>query len=128
MHSDPIADLITRIRNATMAKKAQVVCPYSTIKESIVRLLTKNQFLDKFTVAENEKGFKELHIDLIPTKTDLHIKRISKPGRRVYVDAKHIPNVLRGYGVAVISTSKGLMTNKEAKRENTGGEILIEIW
>ena len=128
MHSDPIADLLTRIRNAVMAKHEAVSCPWSTIKENIVRLLVKNGYLEKYSVVENAKGFKDLLIELKPAKKEIHIKRLSKPGHRVYVDINNIPNVLRGYGMAVISTSKGIMTNKEAKKENIGGELLLEIW
>ena len=128
MHSDPIADLLTRIRNAAAAGHSELSCPYSRIKEDITRVLTKNGYLDSYEVGTTEKGFKKLVITLKPEKRKMHIKRVSTPGQRIYADAKHLPNVLRGLGIAVLTTSQGLLTNVEAKKAKVGGEVLLEVW
>lgn len=128
MHSDPIADLLTRIRNAAAAGHSELGCPHSRIKEDIVRLLTKTGYLDSYEVTTTEKGFKKLMITLKPEKRTMKINRISTPGQRIYADAKHLPNVLRGLGIAVLTTSQGLMTNEEAKKAKVGGEVLLEVW
>jgi len=127
MHSDPIADYLTRIRNALMARKHQTICPHSKVKEEISKLLKAEGYIVDYKVNINAKKFKELEIDLDPEKK-ITLKRVSKPGRPMYSKAKSLPRVLNGYGIAIISTPKGLMTNKEARKHNLGGEILCEIY
>jgi len=128
--TDPIADMLTRIRNAMAVKKPEVVLPSSKIKFSIAKLLEKENYVGKVSAVKNGK-FDEIKIELkysdkIPAIR--HIKRISKPGQRIYVSSKELPRVLNGYGLAIISTSKGIMTNREASSQNIGGEFVCEIW
>lgn len=131
---DPIADMLTRIRNAAALKKAEVVLPMSKIKFNIAKLLEKNGWITKAELVErsSEKGFDQLRLTL-KYKTDgapmiSSVKRVSKPSRRVYVNKEELPKVLNGFGIAVISTSKGLMTNKEAHSQNLGGEVICELY
>ena len=128
MHSDPIADLLTRIRNATMAHHATVAAPWSTAKEDVVRMLTKTGYVASYEVKGDTPVEKRIVISLQPDRLEINLNRISTPGQRIYVDAKHLPNVRRGLGIAIISTSQGLMTNSEAKKANVGGEVLLEVW
>lgn len=143
--TDPISDMLTRVRNAQMVKKPEVVLPYSKLKFNIAKLLEKETWLGKIEVLEplldkNVKAknikdknakFKQLKIEI---KYDgdkpkiSSLKRISKPGRRVYAGKGEMPIVLNNYGIAVISTPKGLMTNKQAKKQGVGGEIICEIY
>jgi small subunit ribosomal protein S8 len=132
--TDQIADMLTRIRNAQAVKKAEVVLPFSKFKFSLAELLVKEGWLG--AVEKTEQGEKrvndEIKIKLKYNKSGkpviMSLKRISKPGRRVYADYEHLPYVLNGLGIAVVSTSRGLMTNKEARRAKIGGEILCEIY
>lgn len=128
--TDPIADMLTRIRNAAAVKKAEVVLPYSKLKFNIAKILEKENYLSKVEKIKTGK-FDELRIELKYTSHGpaiRHIKRISKPGQRIYSAGKELPRVLNGYGLAILSTSKGIMTNKEAKSQNIGGELVCEIW
>jgi small subunit ribosomal protein S8 len=127
--TDPIADMLTRIRNASMARKEELLVPYSKIKFAIAKILEKEKYLKETAVVEN--GFKELKIKLqyINKKPAISsIKRISKAGRRVYARKEELPRVLGGYGLAIVSTSKGVMTNKEARQLGLGGEVICEIY
>lgn len=136
--TDPIADMLTRIRNATAAKKSELVLPMSKIKHEIAKILQKEGWiLDARTVkkqiAKNQSNsFDELKIVLKYKKSGkpfiASIKRISKPGLRIYVKKNDLPRVLNNFGMAIISTPKGLMTNKEARKANLGGEVLCEIY
>ena len=131
MSTDKIADLLTRIRNAYLAKRKQVSAPYSRLKEEIVKILVEEKYLDNYQIEKDEAGFKQLVMTLkyIQGKPVLNqIKRISKPGLRIYTPSHKITPVLSGYGISLISTSKGLMTNKQAKKQNLGGEVLCELW
>lgn len=126
--TDPIADMLTRIRNATLVKKTEVLVPYSKIKEKIAQTLVNEKYLGETAVVENEK-FLNLKLKYQNNKPVItHLKRISKPGCRIYVNKDKIPDVLNGYGMAILSTSAGIMTNKEAKKKKIGGELLCEIW
>ncbi|MBT4849624.1 30S ribosomal protein S8 [Candidatus Parcubacteria bacterium] len=128
--TDPIADMLTRIRNAMAVKKPEVVLPFSKIKLSIAKLLEKEKYVGRVSTVKTGQ-FDELKIELRYTEkvpAIRHIKRISKPGQRIYVSSKELPRVLNGYGLAVISTSKGIMTNREATAQNMGGEFVCEIW
>ena len=129
--TDPIADLLTRIRNALTAKHETVTVPASKMKKSIVDILVEEGFVQSAEVVETEKGN-----DIVITlkygkkgeKVISNLKRISKPGLRVYCGAEQLPRVLGGLGIAIISTSKGVMTDKAARAQNIGGEVLAYVW
>lgn len=128
--TDPIADMLTRIRNAIAVSKRQIVLPHSNIKEKVAEVLVKDGFLSKVE-SNGEGGFKSLVVTINeegtnPTITD--IKRLSKPGRRLYAAVKEIPTVKYGRGVVVISTSKGIMTGAEAKQAGLGGELICQVY
>lgn len=129
MITDPISDMLTRIKNAYMAGKTEVVLPYSNIKSGIAEILKNSGYLKNVSAVEG--GKKELKLELVYKNSEAplsEIKRISKPGRRIYCSAKDMPSVRGGYGVTVVSTPRGIMTGKEAKRQNVGGEIICEIY
>ena len=124
---DPISDMLTRIRNAQKAEHKTVAIPLSKIKLEIAKILKKENYIEDLKKSD-KKGEKLLEIDLkFPAATNA-IKRISKPGQRFYVKADKIKQVKNGYGCSIISTPKGLMTNKEAKKSGLGGEMLLEVW
>ncbi len=132
MTSDPIADMLTRIRNANTAKHDTVDVPASKMKISIAEILLKEGYIKKFDMVDVD-GIKMIHITLKygADKNDKIIsglKRISKPGLRIYAGKEELPKVLGGLGIAIISTNKGVMTDKEARKENVGGEVLAFIW
>ena len=123
---DPISDFLTRIRNAQMAGSSSVVIPYSKLKEEIARVMLKNKFLEGVGVEKTEKAsHQNLLLDL-PGRS-LSLKRVSKPGQRIYVKSENIRKVLNGLGIAVVSTSKGVITGYEARALGVGGEILCEV-
>ena len=129
--TDPIADLLTRIRNANQMRYNEVVVPSSNVKERIVEILKSEGYIADYKI---EKGQVQDNI-VITLKYGKNkervisgLKRISKPGLRVYAKAEEIPNVLNGLGISIVSTSKGIMTGKEAKKENLGGEVLAYVW
>ena len=124
---DPIADFLTRIRNAQMAKKSVVSVPHSKIKEEIAKVMLRNGFLKAVSV-EPVEG-KKVHKNLVLTLPDkvLTLKRISKPGQRIYLGHDKIRKVLNGLGIAIVSTSKGVITGYEARALKVGGEVLCEI-
>lgn len=128
--TDPIADMLARLRNGQAVKKDEVVIPWSKIKYGLLKILVKEGYLVNVEVSENN-GFKTLIAKLKYDKSKpviKHIKRLSKPGRRVYVKRDHIPYVLNGLGMSILSTSKGLKTDIEARRARIGGELICEIW
>ena len=130
--SDPIADMLTRIRNANTAKHDTVDVPASKMKLAIAEILLEEGYIQKYDVIE-EGNFKTIHITLKygvdkNDKIISGIKRISKPGLRVYANKEELPRVLGGLGIAILSTSKGIMTGKEAKKANQGGEVLAYVW
>jgi small subunit ribosomal protein S8 len=131
MQSDPIADMLTRIRNAMTALHAETTMPSSKLKEEVARILSEEGYIDGYSVEDARVG-KELTIRLryddqrVPALSGL--ARVSSPGRRVYKGAKDVPRVRDGIGVAIISTSDGVMTDREARSRNVGGEILCEVW
>jgi small subunit ribosomal protein S8 len=129
--TDPIADMLTRIRNANMAKQQKVDIPSSNLKVSIASVLRSEGFIKNFKVIADEKqGILRIYLKYIDEKESVftEIKRISKPGSRVYVKGDCIPKVKSGLGVAIISTSKGVITDKSAREAGVGGEILCSIW
>lgn len=128
--TDPIADMLTRIRNAIAVRKTEVTLPHSKVKESVARLLKDSGFIDGVSVADAQVG-KTLSIVINGTSSNARItelKRISKPGRREYVRAEAIPVVKRGRGVVIVSTSKGLMTGTAAKKAGIGGELICKVY
>lgn len=133
MMTDPIADMLTRVRNANIAKHDDVSMPSSKLKEALAQLLKDEGYISDFTTAEQAgRPGKVLSIDMKYSpereRTISGIKRVSKPGLRVYKKSSEIPRVLGGLGVAVLSTSQGLMTDREARRRHVGGEILCYVW
>jgi small subunit ribosomal protein S8 len=130
-HTDPIADMLTRVKNAIMAEKKDVAIPLSTIKLEIAKILKDEGYISNFKV-EKTKLPNQLFVELKYSSKKQNVieglKRISKPGRRVYAEADSIPQVLDGLGVAVISTSQGVITGKECKKRNIGGEVLLHVW
>ena len=132
MTSDPIADMLTRIRNANTAKHDTVDVPSSKMKVSIAEILLKEGYIKNFEMVDVD-GIKTIHITLKygvdkNDKIITGITRLSKPGLRVYAGKDELPKVLGGLGIAIISTNKGVMTDKEARKENVGGEVLAFVW
>ena len=128
--TDPIADALTRIRNANQVRHLNVSIPASKLKVELIKLLKEEGYVENFELKE-ENGFKVIDVTLKyfnkkPVITNL--KRVSTPGLRTYSKAKNLPRVFDGMGIAVISTSKGLMTDKAARSQNLGGEILCYVW
>lgn len=129
--SDPLADMLTRIRNATMVKFDHVEMPKSNVKVDIARVLKEEGFIREYRILESgPQGTLVLDLKYGPNRESVitGIKRISKPGLRRYAKAKEVPTVLNGLGISIISTSKGIITDKAARNLNTGGEILCEVW
>lgn len=127
---DPIADMLTSIRNAQAVLKETVVIPYSEIKFEIAKILKKENLIEEVE-KKGRKTRKSIEIKLKYDNKEPAIsslKRVSKPGQRIYITAGKIRKIRGGYGLSIISTSKGLMTNKKARKQNLGGEVLCEIW
>ena len=136
--TDPIADMLTRIRNALAAKKSEVVLPMSKIKFSIAKVLEREGWIEKAQVIEEQgkknkgNGFDKIII-ILKYKANgrpviSSLKRISKPGRRVYANKNELPRVLNNLGIAIISTPEGITTNKDARKKGIGGEVICEIY
>jgi len=129
--TDPIADMLTRIRNANMVKMQKVDIPSSNLKVSIANVLRSEGFVKNFKVIADEKqGILRVYLKYIDEKEGVfsEIKRISKPGSRVYVKSDKVPQIKNGLGVAIISTSKGVLSDKAARENGLGGEVLCSIW
>ena len=129
--TDTIADLLTRIRNASSAKHKTVEVPASNMKKAIVEILFEEGYINKFVVSEDEKqGMIKIYLKYTENKKPVitGLKRVSKPGLRIYSDVENMPKVMKGLGIALISTSKGIMTDRKARKENVGGEVLAFIW
>ena len=129
--TDPIADMLARIRNAVSAKHSRVDIPASKLKLEIARILKEEGYINNF-VLKGDGAKKMLRIflryDARGTSSITHVARVSRPGRRVYVGSHQIPRVLGGYGINIVSTSRGLMSGKTARKENVGGELLAEVY
>lgn len=129
--TDPIADMLTRIRNALTAKHKDVLVPASTVKKAIAEILLDEGYIKSYDIREDGVA-KYIHIDLKygPNKQRVitGLKRISKPGLRIYARKDQLPKVLNGLGIAIISTSRGIMTDREARKQGVGGEVLAYIW
>ena len=132
MHiTDPIADMLTRIRNASNAKHETVDIPASNMKKSIAQILLDEGYIKNFQVIDdNTQGIIRITLKYLPGKEKAiqGLRRVSKPGLRVYTGADELPRVLRGLGIAIISTSKGVMTDKAARTAHVGGEVLAFVW
>jgi len=128
--TDPIADMLTRLRNGISSRKQEILLPYSKLKKDLAELLKSEGYLKEVKAT---KGKEKRKLVLVPKYVDgepviKHLRRISRPGRRFYLPAKSLKKVLGGYGIAVISTSVGLLTDREARHRHIGGEILLEVY
>jgi len=140
--TDPIADMLTRMRNALLVKKQAIIFPHSKIKFNIGKILERENLIKKVEIIDLYKkninsdnkaaNFKQIKITLKYDTQERSVinslKRVSSPGRRVYVKGNRIPRILEGYGLAILSTSNGLMTDREAREHNAGGEVICNIW
>ncbi len=130
MNIDQIADMLTRIRNAQQAKKAEVLMPSSKFKLALAKILNKNGYIGDITsFSENNKNYLSLKLKYINGQGVIKgLEKVSRQGQRIYAGKDELPVVKNGYGMAVISTSKGLMTDAQARREGLGGEIICKVW
>mgnify|MGYP005838523001 CR=1 FL=1 len=129
--SDPLADMLTRIRNANMVRHETVEIPNSNLKTHVAENLKKEGYINGLEVVEDSKqGILKISLkyDRNNNRVITGLKRVSKPGCRVYVQSNNIPKVMSGLGVAILSTSKGVLTDKEARQQGVGGEVLCEVW
>ncbi len=129
--TDPIADMLTRIRNANTAKHETVDIPASNMKKAIAEILDEEGYIASYQVIEDGKqGVIRIALKYGPNKEKVisGLKRVSKPGLRIYAGAEELPRVLKGLGIAIVSTSKGIMTDRAARKQNIGGEVLAFIW
>ena len=132
MMTDPIADMLTRIRNAALARHERAEMPHSNLKEHIATVLKGEGFIDDVRVSEADEGPKTLVLVLRYGRDRSSaidgVRRVSTPGRRVYVRHDRIPRVVSGMGVSILSTSRGVMTDRDARKQRVGGELLCEVW
>ena len=128
--TDQVADLITRIRNAVMVGKNEILVPTSKLKAGVVDVLKKNGYISSYEIVEGTpRGMLKVTINEPGANAKINeISKVSKPGRRVYSSADDLPTVKSGRGMLIVSTSKGLMTGKEARKQRLGGEILVKVW
>ena len=129
MHQDPISDLLTRIRNANMAKLQKVAVPSSKMKLQVLKILKDEGYIADYSLSDKYHGVIKVYLKYNngkPVISDL--QRMSRPGRRFYSDTDSIPETLNGFGITIISTSKGVMTDKEAKKLRVGGEVVCKVW
>ena len=132
MHiTDPIADMLTRIRNANSAKHETVDIPASNMKKAIAQILLDEGYIASYKVIEDEKqGVIRVTLKYGENKSQVitGLRRVSKPGLRIYANVEDMPKVMKGLGIAIVSTSKGIMTDREARKQNVGGEVLAFVW
>jgi small subunit ribosomal protein S8 len=129
--TDPLGDMLTRIRNGQRASKDTVVAPASKLRENVLAVLQREGYIRGFSRVEVRKGIEELHIELKYFEGEpviREIRRVSKPGRRVYSGIKELPRVYNGLGINVLSTPKGVMSDDEARKSNVGGEVLCQVF
>jgi small subunit ribosomal protein S8 len=130
MFTDPIADMLTRIRNAAAAKKSELAMPYSKFKAALAQVLAAEGFISGVNVVDGK--FKSLKINLKygPNGEAViaGIKRVSKPGQRIYLPADRLPRANSGFGVTIVSTSKGLLSDRQARKQKVGGEVVCQVW
>jgi small subunit ribosomal protein S8 len=129
--TDPIADFLTRIRNGIQAAHEEVVIPSSKLKREMARILDEQGYIEGFDIQPGQPG-EQIVVRLKYTENRTSVisglRRVSRPGQRMYVDAKHVPKVLGGMGTAIVSTSQGVMTGHDARRAGVGGEVVAEVW
>jgi len=130
MLTDPIADMLTRIRNAVRIKADKVDVPASRMKLDIAKILKEEGFIRAYKILKYKKqGILRLNLKYVDSESIItNLKRISKPGRRVYVGGRDVPRVMGGVGIAILTTSRGLVTDEVARRDNIGGEVLCQVW
>lgn len=129
--TDPVADMLTRIRNANTAKHESVDVPASNLKKAIAKILLDEGYIKSYEIVEDgTQGIIRIQLKYLAGKEKVisGLRRVSKPGLRVYAGADELPRVLKGLGIAIISTSKGVMTDKQARKEHVGGEVLAFVW
>ena len=129
--TDSVADMLTRIRNASAAKHDTVIVPASNMKKAIAQILVDEGYITSFTVEEDGKqGIITITLKYGPNKSPVitGLRRVSKPGLRIYTSCEDMPKVMKGLGIAILSTPKGVMTDKEARKANVGGEVLAFVW
>lgn len=130
MFTDPISDMLTRIRNASRAKKGEAVLPYSKFKEALAKVLVKEGFIAGMEVVDGK--FRSLKLRLKYAEGGepviAGIKRVSTPGQRIYLPVDRLPRTNSGFGVTIVSTPKGLLTDKEARKQRVGGEVVCQVW
>ncbi len=129
--TDPVADMLTRIRNASSAKHDTVDVPASNLKKAIAQILLEEGYIKAYSIVDNGKqGVIHITLKYLAKKAPVlsGLKRVSKPGLRIYAGAEEIPHVLKGLGIAIVSTSKGVMTDKKARELHIGGEVLAFVW
>ena len=132
--TDPISDMLTRIRNGLAVKKAEVVLPYSKLKHNLAELLHNQGWIDQVEIdgGMEEKSLKQLKLklkyDAAGSPIISGLNRVSKPGQRIYARSQEIPKVKSGFGATIVSTPKGLMTDRQARKERVGGEVICQIW
>ncbi|NLL62650.1 MAG: 30S ribosomal protein S8 [Ruminococcaceae bacterium] len=129
--TDSVADMLTRIRNANAAKHDTVKIPASNMKKAIAQILVDEGYIKSFIVEEDgRQGVIEITLKYGPNKSQVitGLKRVSKPGLRIYTDCENMPHVMRGLGIAILSTSKGIMTDRDARKAHVGGEVLAFVW
>lgn len=129
--TDPVADFLTRIRNGIMAAHETVEIPSSKLKRDMARILDEQGYIEGFELAPGQPGDRiVIRLKYTDDRTSVisGLRRVSRPGQRTYVDAKHVPKVLGGMGTAIVSTSRGVMTGHDARRAGVGGEVVAEVW
>jgi len=129
--SDPLGDMLTRIRNGQMAQKTVIECPFSKLRENVCKVLVDEGFIRAYKVVANDNNKSSIHIELKYAEgrgVIRQIDRVSKPGRRTYKGAKDMPRFYNGLGVLIVSTPKGVMTDGKARAENVGGEVLCQVF
>lgn len=130
MMTDPIADMLTRVRNAARAKAKRVDMPVSKLKTEIARILKDNHFIHDYKVLDDGKfGVLRLYLRYFEERSVIrHVERVSRPGRRTYKSADDLPKVRGGLGMAIVSTSRGMLSDREARAQNLGGEVMALVW
>jgi len=129
MHQDPISDLLTRIRNACMANLQRVAVPSSKLKLEVLRILKDEGFISDYSVSDKYHGVIKIYLKYKDGKPVLsNLQRMSRPGRRLYKAVDLLPKALDGYGLTIVSTSKGVMSDREARKQRVGGEVICQVW
>ncbi len=123
--TDPIADLLTRIRNGAAARHSNVIVPYSQVKENILKIMKSKNYVQDYTVSKEDR---EIVVTFNDNSVKANFKRVSKPGQRIYKKSEEIFRVNNGFGISIVSTSKGMMTGSQARKQKLGGEIICEIF